>query len=133
HGTGKKQPPTLICMDNQDRDWAQDFGSSGRSENALIFSDYAVVVQAALLGQGMALGWLTVVSNSLVKGELVPAVEQLRVTSRRCCLVTPASRPVRPVVENIRDWIIEEMRADLLQVDALYPHLGLATHLEPVR
>ncbi|MFK7701496.1 LysR family transcriptional regulator [Pseudomonas caspiana] len=133
HGTGKKQPPTLICMDNQDRDWAQDFGSSGRSENALIFSDYAVVVQAALLGQGMALGWLTVVSNSLVKGELVPAVEQLRVTSRRCCLVTPASRPVRPVVENIRDWIIEEMRADLLQVDALYPHLGLATHLEPAR
>lgn len=122
----KKQSPTLICMDNQDRDWTLEFGSSGRTENALIFSDYAVVVQAALLGQGMALGWLTVVSNSLVKGELVPATEQLRISNRRCCLVTPANRPVRPVVENIRDWIIEEMRSDIAQVHELYPGLGLA-------
>jgi DNA-binding transcriptional LysR family regulator len=130
-GSGKKQPPTVICMDNQDRDWAQEFGASGRTENALIFSDYAVVVQAALLGQGMALGWLNVISNSLVKGELVPAADQVRVSARRCCLVTPANRPVRPVVENIRDWIIEEMRADIAQVDVLYPHLGLAGLIEP--
>ncbi|WP_095102448.1 LysR family transcriptional regulator [Pseudomonas sp. Irchel 3A5] len=127
---GKKQPPTMICMDNQDRDWTLEFGSSGRVENALIFSDYAVVVQAALLGQGMALGWLTVVSNSLVKGELVPAAEQVHVTQRRCCLVTPANRPVRPVVESVRDWIIEEMRADVAKVDALYPHLGLSGLLQ---
>jgi DNA-binding transcriptional LysR family regulator len=127
--TGKKQLPTLICMDSQDRSWAQDFGASERMENALMFSDYAVVVQAALLGQGVALGWLSVVSNSLSKGELVPAADQVRVSSRRCCLVTPANRPVRPVVENVRDWIIEEMHADIAKVDALYPHLGLAALL----
>jgi DNA-binding transcriptional LysR family regulator len=126
HGTGKKIPPTLICMDSQDRSWAQNFGASERAENALIFSDYAVVVQAALLGQGVALGWLNVVSNSLSKGELVPAADQVRVGSRRCCLVTPANRPVRPVVESVRDWIIAEMHADIAQVDGLYPNLGLA-------
>jgi DNA-binding transcriptional LysR family regulator len=128
--SGKKQTPTLISMDNQDRGWADDFQGSGRAENALVFSDYAVVVQAALLGQGMALGWLNVVSNSLQKGELVPAADQVRMTSRRCCLVSPGSRPVRPVVENVRDWIIEEMRADIAQVDALYPHLRIAALVE---
>jgi DNA-binding transcriptional LysR family regulator len=131
HGTGKKTPPTLICMDSQDRSWAQNFGASERAENALIFSDYAVVVQAALLGQGVALGWLNVVSNSLSKGELVPAADQVRVGSRRCCLVTPANRPVRPVVESVRDWIIAEMHADIAQVDGLYPNLGLAALVKP--
>jgi DNA-binding transcriptional LysR family regulator len=86
-----------------------------------------------LLGQGLALGWLTVVSNSLCKGELVPAADAFRVTSRRCCLVVPGHRPVRPIVEQVRDWIIEEMRADMLKINALYPALGLAETLELTR
>ncbi|KAA8561943.1 Glycine cleavage system transcriptional activator [Pseudomonas extremaustralis] len=129
-GKAKKQVPTLISMDNQDRGWAAAFETPGRADNALVFSDYAVVVQAALLGQGMALGWLNVVSNSLCKGELVPATDSFRVNSRRCCLVVPANRPVRPIVESVRDWIIEEMREDMLRIDALYPHLGLLAVLE---
>ena len=82
------------------------------------------------LGQGMALGWLNVVSNSLCKGELVPATDTVRLLSRRCCLVVPANRAVRPIVENVRDWIIEEMREDMRKIDALYPHLGLAATLQ---
>jgi DNA-binding transcriptional LysR family regulator len=121
-----KAAPTLISMDNHDRGWGQAFGVPARGENALLFSDYAVVVQAALLGQGMALGWLNVVSNCLVKGELVPAAEQVQLTTRRCCLVSPSNRPTRPVVEQVRQWIIDEMRADLAQVDALFPHLRVA-------
>lgn len=127
---GRKQVPTLISMDNQERGWADAFQTPGRADNALVFSDYAVVVQAALLGQGMALGWLNVVSNSLCKGELVPATDTVRLLSRRCCLVVPANRAVRPIVENVRDWIIEEMREDMRKIDALYPHLGLAATLQ---
>ena len=130
HDKRKKQVPTLISMDNQERGWGAAFETAGRVDNTLVFSDYAVVVQAALLGQGIALGWLNVVSNSLCKGELVPATDAVRVASRRCCLVVPGNRPVRPVVESVRDWIIEEMREDLLKIDALYPHLGLAATLE---
>lgn len=132
-GKGAKQVPTLISMDNQDRGWAAAYETPGRADNALVFSDYAVVVQAALLGQGMALGWLNVISNSLCKGELVPATGAFRVHSRRCCLVVPANRPVRPIVESVRDWIIEEMREDMLRIDTLYPHLGLLATLESTR
>lgn len=129
-GPRKKHLPTLISLDNQDRNWAADFEPVKRADSALVFSDYAVVVQAALLGQGMALGWLNVVSHCLAKGELVPAAATLRVMPRRCCLVVPHRRPVRPIVESVRDWIIEEMRADLLKIDARYPHLGLLRAVE---
>ena len=128
-----RQAPTLISLDVQDRSWASAFAPTGRADNTLVFSDYAVVVQAALLGQGIALGWLNVVSNALCKGELVQAADSLRVGSRCCCLVVPGNRAVRPIVEQIRDWIVEEMRDDLLRIDAMYPHLNLAATLESSR
>ena len=37
----------------------------------------------------------------------------------------PRSRPLRPVAIEIRDWIIEQMRNDVLAIDRLYPRLGL--------
>ncbi|RZA20700.1 MAG: LysR family transcriptional regulator [Proteobacteria bacterium] len=125
-GKGKNAMPALIHMDNQDRTWATPFDQGGRADNALVFSDYAVVVQAALLGQGMALGWLNVVSHCLANGQLLPVGDEVTVSARHCCLVTPANRPSRPIVESVRQWIIEEMQADIAHVDALYPQLCLA-------
>jgi len=91
----------------------------------LSFSDYAVVVQAALLGQGITLGWLTVVSHWLLTGTLVPASERIVRTRRICELVNPRNRPLRPVAVEIRDWIIEQMRNDASAIDRIYPRLGL--------
>ncbi|ACA19843.1 transcriptional regulator, LysR family [Methylobacterium sp. 4-46] len=92
---------------------------------SLNFSDYAVVVQAALLGQGVALGWLNVVSHWLATGDLVPASERLTRTARVCQLVHLRARPLRASVAAVRDWIIAEMRADIAKADARYPDLGL--------
>lgn len=125
-GKTRKSTPALIQMDNQDRSWAAPFDQGARADNALVFSDYAVVVQAALLGQGLALGWLNVVSHCLANGQLVPLGNELKVSARRCCLVSPTNRPSRPIVESVRQWIIEEMQADITRIDALYPQLCLA-------
>jgi DNA-binding transcriptional LysR family regulator len=95
----------------------------------LSFNDYAIVVQAALLGQGVALGWLNVVSHWLLEGALQPAEQELIVTNRRCCLVWPESRALRPAAADVRDWIIEETRADVRAVDRAYPKLGLRRSL----
>src|SRR5205823_4301407 len=83
----------------------------------------AVVVQAALLGQGIALGWLTVAAHWLLTGALVPASETLTTTRRLCELVHPHDRSSRPVVSEIRDWIIEQMHSDMAAIDRLYPRL----------
>src|SRR5712672_2503509 len=92
---------TIISLADTPGDWAAqypDFLVRRRgSTKTLSFSDYAVVVQAALLGQGIALGWLTVASHWLLTGALVPASERIVRTRRISELVSPRNRPLRPV------------------------------------
>lgn len=120
---------TVIQLTDAPSDWASHYApfSTGRSGaiKALTFSDYAVVVQAALLGQGIAFGWITVVAHALMSGALVPAADRLTVGERICVLMTPHNRPARPIVREIRDWIIAELRAEIAAIDALHPGLGL--------
>ncbi|MGY2049674.1 LysR family transcriptional regulator [Methylobacterium sp. JK268] len=94
---------------------------------SLNFSDYAVVVQAALIGQGVALGWLNVVSHWLATGDLVPASERLTRTTRVCHLVHLRARPLRRSVAAVRDWIVAEMRSDVAKVAERYPDLDIET------
>jgi DNA-binding transcriptional LysR family regulator len=126
---GRNHGDTIIVMDDEERGWHDRFASfaaNGRRVAAMLsFNDYAIVLQAALLGQGVALGWLSVVSHWLAQGAMLPAEEELLMTNRRCCLLWPSNRPLRPIVAKVRDWLIEEMRADLRIVDRKYPNLAL--------
>jgi DNA-binding transcriptional LysR family regulator len=120
---------TVIVMDDEERGWHDRFAAFAehrrRAANMLSFNDYAIVVQAALLGQGVALGWLSVVSHWLAQGALLPAEQELIVTNRRCVLMTPMNRPLRPIVAEVRDWIIAETLHDMRTVDRNFPQLGL--------
>jgi DNA-binding transcriptional LysR family regulator len=120
---------TIIKLAHTPEDWVAQYPGvlTSRSGPAktLSLSDYAVVVQAALLGQGVTLGWLTVVSHWLLAGTLVPASECVVSTRRICELVSPRNRPLRPVAVEIRDWIIEQMQSDVSAIDRLYPGLKL--------
>jgi DNA-binding transcriptional LysR family regulator len=120
---------TIIKLADTPGDWAAQYPVFLTRRlgppKTLNFSDYAVVVQAALLGQGIALGWLTVASHWLLTGALVPASERLSTTRRICELIHPRNRPIRPIAVEIRDWIIDQMRNDILAIDRLHPRLGL--------
>jgi len=120
---------TIIRLVDTPGDWAADYphfltGRRGPSK-ALSFTDYAVVVQAALLGQGIALGWLTVASRWLLTGALVPASEALTTTRRICEFLPPRNLPMRPVAAEIQDWITEQMRGEIAKIERLHPRLGL--------
>jgi DNA-binding transcriptional LysR family regulator len=123
------QGNTIIRLADTPGDWAAQYPVFLTKRlgptKALNFTDYAIVVQAALLGQGIALGWLTVASHWLLTGALVPASQTLSTTRRICELIHPRNRPIRPVAIEIRDWIIEQMRNDISAIDRLYPRLGL--------
>lgn len=120
-------PDTTINLSDAQPDWSKLFtpASGGETQNSMIFSDYAIVVQAALLGQGVALGWLNVVAHWLRTRTLVPARKQLMVTGRRCHLVRLREKPVRPIVSQVRDWMIAELTADVDAVGGLYPDLNI--------
>jgi DNA-binding transcriptional LysR family regulator len=119
---------TIIRLAETPGDWAADYASllTGRrgAAKALSFTDYAVVMQAALLGQGIALGWLTVASHWLLTGALVPASDTLTTTRRICEFLPPRNRPMRPIATEIRDWIIAQMKSEIAAIDKLYPKLG---------
>jgi DNA-binding transcriptional LysR family regulator len=120
---------TIIRLADTPGDWAAAhprFLTRRRgAAKMLSFTDYAIVVQAALLGQGIALGWLTVASHWLLTGALVPASEALSTTRRICEFLPPRNRPVRPVAAEITNWIIAQMRDEVMAIDRLYPRLGL--------
>jgi DNA-binding transcriptional LysR family regulator len=118
---------TIIKLADTPEDWVTQYPGALTTgpAKALSFSDYAVVVQAALLGQGVTLGWITVVAHWLLTGALVPVSAKLVKTRRVCEFVNPRNRPLRPVAVEIRDWIIGEMRHDIAAIDKLYPRLGL--------
>ena len=85
----------------------------------LEFSDYAVVLQAALSGGGVAPGWVSVVSRPLVDGTLVPA-SPLRVrTGKHFHLLAARGKPLRDIVAAIRDWLLDQMRQDMERVAPL--------------
>lgn len=126
---GGHEALTVINLTNAAQpNWSDLFFGPRPAEGAgsLIFSDYSVVVQAALLGQGVALGWLNVVGHWLRAGTLVPATHQALRTERRCSFLRLKDRPVRPIVEEVRDWLIAELCKDVAEVDRIYPELDLA-------
>lgn len=118
----------LINLTDSNRDWPTLFpelGQRSRDLYNLNFSDYSIVVQTAMLGQGIAPGWLNVVTHWMRLGALVPAIEQVHVANRQCCLVQQANPSPRPTVTRLRDWILEETYQDLKEIDRMYPGLGL--------
>ncbi len=104
-------------------DWEKYWGGVARRrtrrENWLEFSDYAVVLQGAMNGEGIALGWLTVVARALGEGKLVPASERRVRTGRDYHLFAPRAKPVRDVVLAIRDWMIAQMQLDMERIEEL--------------
>lgn len=126
-----KSGDTLMNLTDGERDWHRRFagfqGKKGRpAERIVDFSDYAIVIQAALLGQGIALGWLNSTAHWLSNGALVPGRLEAVVTERACRLLHAANRPRRTSVVEVRDWIVEEMKADVVAIDRTYPALQLA-------
>ncbi|WOS66054.1 LysR family transcriptional regulator [Sinorhizobium fredii] len=127
----KRISDTTISLSDAEPNWSSLFAPAeeGGSTNSMIFSDYAIVVQAALLGQGVSLGWLNVVAHWLRTRALVPASDHVVKTDRQCHLVRVREKPVRPIVMEVRDWLIKELNDDVEAVASLYPNLELDRQL----
>jgi DNA-binding transcriptional LysR family regulator len=114
---------TLLHFADPQLDWDRLWGGlvTRRTPNKtwIEFSDYAVVVQAAMNGEGIAPGWITVVSRALRQGTLVPACDLRIRTGRSYDLVASRSRPVRQVTLAICEWLTGQMRQDMEELAPL--------------
>jgi DNA-binding transcriptional LysR family regulator len=91
------------------RDWLGIAGAPVKQiSNRLDFTDYALVVKAALAGDGIALGWQHLVGDLLLEGQLVAAVPSMVVTSNSYWVVTPRGGRPSKAVQRLRDWLLRE-------------------------
>lgn len=115
----------MISLSGSQFQWHPLFAPAfvGGRGNEIQLTDYSLVVQAALVGQGMAVGWFNVVSGLLASGALVPALPQVVATGRRCDLVLPR-HPHSPVVTEVCDWIVQEFQSDIVRIRMRCPYVG---------
>lgn len=93
-------------------------GHADAGVNSLTFSDYAIVIQAAVSGQGIAMGWISVVSHLLATGIIVKAHPVPFITGRRYFLAMPKSRADRSVTREVRQWIADRMAKDIEAIES---------------
>lgn len=92
--------------------WLNRFGIKlGRGGKTFRFNDYSIVLQAAIEGQGVALGWRHLVATLLAQGLLVRPFEQSVTTDQPIYLVAAGKGRLRSDVAHLRDWLVAEAKA----------------------
>jgi LysR family glycine cleavage system transcriptional activator len=80
------------------------------------FSHYDQMIQAAVRGEGVALGRLPLMSQQIEDGSLVAPFEKARrrgrgtVSTRAYYVLTAPSAIARPEVKAFIDWLVEEAK-----------------------
>lgn len=120
-----RRPHRLASLAGYWLDWTEFAARAGLRLDPgwerLSMSDYGVVVHAALSGEALALGWTSVISRLVLDRKLVIASNAAVDTNRGYHLLTPANQEPRPIVLEVRDWMMAEMRKEREQ---LSPHFG---------
>jgi LysR family glycine cleavage system transcriptional activator len=112
---------TLVHLSGSTRiPWSRylaEFGyPSPAGSRSLTFSDYSLVIQAAISGRGIALGWWHVVAHELAQKDLVQAAPEMLETGNHYNLVASNRRPLRAPAILVRDWLLAEMQALKAQI-----------------
>jgi LysR family glycine cleavage system transcriptional activator len=106
---------TLLHVDepnSRDADWsvwAKTVGATfAAPAGGLHFNNYPLLIQAALNGQGVALGWGHVIGDLLANGSLVQCLPTRLLLKPAFFLLTSDSGYLRPEVSTFADWIFNE-------------------------
>jgi LysR family transcriptional regulator, glycine cleavage system transcriptional activator len=91
-------------------DWGQWFAAIGMAETvgagAMRFNQFDLLIQAAVDGQGVALGRSPLVDRLLEQRQLVAPFRDTYATSRAYFIVRSAGSTKRPEAQAVVDWLI---------------------------
>lgn len=91
------------------RQWFSHFNvNEAPPQGGLRLNDYALVLQAAMAGEGFAFGWHHLVGPLAQQGLLAARPEWTWKTGKGFYLVWSKSRPLTPKAEIVRDWILSK-------------------------
>lgn len=90
-------------------DWKEWLGSAGVTKTpprGLVINDYALVIQAVMEGEGIALGWRHLTERLISRGLLVRVTDHVMTTGTAFYVAWPKNREPSPVVIKVRDWLV---------------------------
>lgn len=105
---------TWLWLDDSERDWVSwpewfrrlDLAPA-TPRNRINLNSYAMVIQAALSGQGVALGWGNLIDPYLKAGTLIrPVPETLKTDGQFLILEPSGPHERRKSVGSFRDWLL---------------------------
>lgn len=89
-------------------DWFRQHQIFGQSHSASrTFNAYSLVIQAALEGQGIALGWQPLIAPFIASQQLVQCGPSLR-TERGYYLISASHKPISAQQDKIKAWLLDE-------------------------
>jgi len=99
--------------------WLQAVGLDAFEPAAsLTFSGYGEAIGAAVAGQGVALGRRPLIDDLLKSGQLVTPFQDRTASPRGYYLVVESSARVRPAVQALERWLLDEAGAASVKVAA---------------
>lgn len=91
--------------------WLKSIGVEGRpTRRGRDFDNYLILVQAALDGQGIALGGGRLADDFLARGSLVRPIDATLRSERGFYLLIPNDVPLSKSTRLFRDWILTEAK-----------------------
>jgi LysR family transcriptional regulator, glycine cleavage system transcriptional activator len=110
-----KDPASMLAMPlliDRNLSWRSWFNSAGlkldREIAGTSFTDTNALMEAAVTGQGIALGRLSVTRSDILAGKLVRLSEHSLRVAYCYYAVYPISSEQNPALMDFRDWLIEE-------------------------
>ncbi|NNF80608.1 MAG: LysR family transcriptional regulator [Rhizobiales bacterium] len=95
-------------------DWFAQNGVAYRDAGeGLRLNDYALVIQTAIAGEGIAFGWRHVVELLIAQGVLVKALEASFRSDKRFFVVWPQAVALSPEAIRVRDWLASQASVDV--------------------
>ena len=102
--------------------WAEWFEATGipfSSTPDVLFSDHHSAIHAALVGQGVTLGWQHLVGDYLQEGHLVRVADTVVQTEQNVYLISPRDRVLQPHHVLFRDWVVAQFCQDDQKLDEM--------------
>jgi len=88
-------------------DWFHAMGYPYRDTgDGLRLNDYALVIQAAIAGEGIAMGWKHIVERMLFQGILTRAYHDHWRSEVKVCLIWSSRVELSEQAATVRDWMI---------------------------
>ena len=106
---------TLLIVEDHYHDWltwADWFSAIGANyqtpRQALRTNSYQLLMQSAIMGQGVSLGWHSLLEGELASGRLQLALPDSMLSRGRLYLMQPHHRNPPPAVRSFRHWLFEQ-------------------------